>query len=138
MPTLKTTSANIRPPALPGDVGYNLCACETIVIKPGAFAVVPTGVHVQIPDGFFAQILPRSSANMGGRLIVLTGVIDTGYRGELKALVHNVSHDQPAVIQAGQSVAQLVLFASITFPLELVDALDESPRGHNGFGSTGH
>ena len=139
---LLTTSDSLQAPALPGDVGYDLHASERVYIAAGGFAAVPTAVHVQLPAGYFGLILPRSSANATGALVALTGVIDNGYRGELLVMVHNIGrvpdgHVGGRWIEAGQALAQLVLFPISVFPLQRVTELEPSERGHNRMGSTG-
>lgn len=135
-PTVRTTSGHLKAPALDGDVGYNLPAVQGVTIEPGGFAIVHTGIRVQMPPGFWGLIVARSSANRHGRLLVLPGVIDNGYRGELTAMCHNLS-TEPATIGEGIAVAQLVLLPVVVFPVEQVLFLDDSERGDNGYGSTG-
>ncbi len=138
MLTLRTTNPqHLRPPALPGDVGYNLRSVGAVLLLPGGFARVPTGVRVQIPEGYFGLIVPRSGTNLSGDLLVLTGVIDNGYRGELYALVHNLNHSKAVGISEGAAVCQLVLLPCCVFPIEAVLELSDTDRGANGFGSTG-
>ena len=81
------------------------------------------------------MIVPRSSANLAG-LLVCTSVIDQGFRGELLVLVRNMGANM-AIVTKGQSIAQLILLPSYTPDIEVVDELDESERGEQGFGSTG-
>lgn len=160
-PALKTTSLSFSPPAICGDVGYNLPACKEVLVKAGSFARIPTGIHVEMPPELWGMVLPRSSANVSGNLIVLSGVIDNGYRGELQVFVHNLSKPSLLLwaarslkldecwlgemeqregtrIRVGQSVAQLVLFHSVVPPIALVANLSPSDRGNRGFGSTGN
>lgn len=146
IPKLKHVGEGILQPKLSGDVGYDLVCSEEVklgsktaeaLLDPEApsFASIPTGVHVEFPPGIWGMILPRSSSNTSG-LLVLPGVIDNGYRGELFALVHNLT-PKIRYVAKGTRIAQLVLFPSLVFPLERVEVLTESERGHNGFGSTG-
>lgn len=152
---LKTTSAALQSPSLAGDVGYNLPASGKHVIKPGEFLQVGTGIKVELPEGVWGAILPRSSTNRSGKILALAGVIDNGYRGELTVMVHNLekvdrwrwlrniikgkrpSAGYGVVVEAGQSLAQLVLFPVLVVEIELVDALSDSHRGEKGYGSTG-
>jgi dUTP pyrophosphatase len=154
LPILKSTSRALLSPSLPGDVGYNLPALEPTTVPPGAYVEVGTGIKVEIPEGYWGLILPRSSANRTRKLLVLTGVIDQGFRGELMAWVHNLRHhswwtrlmcwltrnpDRYSVqVQSGQSLAQLVLLPACVFPIDYVDSLSESHRGENGYGHTGN
>jgi dUTP pyrophosphatase len=135
-PTLKTTSDNISHPSMPGDVGYNLKVSEEIVSLPaGKLVSIKTDVRVEIPEGYWGLILPRSSANMSG-ILIFSGVIDTGYRGELFVLALNLG-SSARLLTKGQSLAQMVFFPSSVFDLERVEDLSDSHRGNNGFGSTG-
>lgn len=160
-PTLKTTSLAFCPPAIEGDVGYNLPASKEVLIRAGKFACIPTGIHVEMPPETWGIVMARSSANISENLIVLTGAIDNGYRGELRVFVHNVSRPsfllriarflkldecwledmerrEATHIRVGQSIAQLVLFHSVVPPVALVANLSPSSRGDRGFGSTGN
>lgn len=133
-----STGPELEPPAMPGDVGTNLPSLEDVVIPARSYAELWSGVCIELPKGIWAMIVPRSSANRSGKLIVCAGVIDTGYRGPLAACVHNVS-DEPVTIEAGKSVAQLVFYSSIVpVSLHRVEQLSDSARGANGFGSTGN
>jgi dUTP pyrophosphatase len=148
-------------PKLEGDVGHNLPAVEEVIVRPGEFAFIHTGAKLAMPDGVWGLVLPRSSTNMGGKLISLTGVIDTGYRGELGVMVHNVSRPSlwsrirwlfldswrgklsPGTVRVlkDQSLAQMVFFIAVN---PLVESVEELPaakdggRGDKRFGSTGH
>lgn len=136
MPTLKTTSRNLHPPSLDGDVGYNLPASTSVVVKADGFCQVPTGIKVELPPGIWGLIVARSSANRSGIFVVLPGVIDNGYRGELTVMVHNLSEVDVNVIE-GTSLGQLVLLPCVIYPVELVSSLNGSARGENAYGHTG-
>jgi dUTP pyrophosphatase len=123
-------------PKLEGDVGYDLVVSETTSIEPHSFANVPHKVAVKLPKGFWGIILARSGTNIAGKLIVLPGVIDTGYTGRLFALLHNVSNET-IKIKKGTRVCQLILIQAQLFPMLFVSALPSTERGDGGFGSTG-
>lgn len=133
---LRATSANLEQPAYEGDVGYNLHTAYDQMVPAGSFAQIKTGIKVHIPDGYWGLIIARSSANLTGRIIVLPGVVDAGYRGELTAMCHNVSDEDQQVLK-GVAVAQLVLVPAAVFPVEYRLLLDPSARGDNGYGSSG-
>lgn len=133
---MKTTSSNLRPPALPGDVGFDLPANESVFVRSGQSAEVHTGIYVELPPGHFGLILPKSSANRYD-LIVKVGVIDQGYRGELLALAHNPTDNLKTVFE-GEAIAQLVVLPMVVPKLVRVDRLSDSERGEQGFGSTGN
>ena len=123
-------------PKLDGDVGYDLVVSETTIVEPHSFASIPHDVKVGLPKGHWGLILARSGTNIAGKLMVLPGCIDTGYTGQLFALVHNLSGDSVQV-QWGTRVCQLVLVQACVFPLVHVGKLGDSERGDAGFGSTG-
>ena len=121
------------------DAGYDLFASENARIEPGARASVGTGIAVAIPDGHAGLVLPRSglAARHGIALVNAPGLIDAGYRGEIRILLLNTDRDAAFVIVPGDRIAQLVI--TRVEPTEFVEAteLSESGRGTAGFGSTG-
>jgi len=125
--------------AHPGDAGYDLCAAESAVLRPGERASVGTGIAVAIPDGCAGLVLPRSglAARHGITLPNAPGLIDSGYRGELRVLLLNTDPAEPFGVSAGDRIAQLVLIRLEPAPLEEVESLEETARGLGGFGSTG-
>ncbi|MGO9882068.1 MAG: dUTP diphosphatase [Solirubrobacteraceae bacterium] len=125
--------------AHPGDAGLDLCALEAAVLGPGERASVATGIAVEIPPGGAGLVLPRSglAARHGIALVNAPGLIDSGYRGELKVLLLNTDRAASFEIAPGDRIAQLVLIAvDLATPLE-VDVLSESERGAGGLGSSG-
>ena len=120
-----------------GDVGLDIPAIldEAVTIRPGMGSFIPGGFRVQLPDGYFGMVLPRSSNNRRG-LHICTGVIDNGYIGELGTEVRNISH-QEITIEPGERLSQLVLFPAVRpIPIPTV-SFKETDRGEQGFGSTG-
>jgi dUTP diphosphatase len=134
-------SPEARPPtqAHDGDAGYDLHAAQALTIAPGERASVATGIAVAIPPGQAGLVVPRSglAARHGISVVNAPGLIDSGYRGELRVLLLNTDRSEPFVVEAGDRIAQLVLVAVETAELEEVDELDETARGGGGFGSTG-
>jgi dUTP pyrophosphatase len=122
-----------------GDAGYDLFAAEAAVIEPGRRASVGTGIAVAIPDGWAGLVLPRSglAARHGITLPNAPGLIDSGYRGEVRVLLLNADPEAVFEVQVGDRVAQLVLVRFESPPVEEVAELDATPRGAGGFGSTG-
>lgn len=122
-----------------GDAGLDLYACEAAHIGPGERWSVGTGVAVEIPAGHAGLVLPRSglAKKHGITLVNSPGLIDAGYRGELRVLLLNTDPAETFRVQPGDRIAQLVI-APITLaePVETV-ALAESARGEGGFGSSG-
>ena len=130
-----------RPPAQahPGDAGYDLFAAESAVVEPGRRASVGTGLAVAIPDGCAGLVLPRSglAARHGITLPNAPGLIDSGYRGELRVLLLNTDPDVSFDVAVGDRIAQLVIVRVEAPPLEEAAELGETTRGEGGFGSTG-
>ena len=125
--------------AYDGDAGLDLAACEHAELGPGERAVVGTGVAVAIPDGYAGLVLPRSglAARHGLTLVNAPGLIDSGYRGELKVILLNTDAREPFAIEPGMRIAQLVLVEAASVRLVEVEELPESERGAAGFGSSG-
>ncbi len=122
-----------------GDAGLDLYACENAHIGPGERWSVGTGVAVEIPDGHAGLVLPRSglARDHGISLVNAPGLIDSGYRGELRVLLLNNDPADIFRISAGDRIAQLVLVPiALAEPVE-APALAESARGEGGFGSSG-
>jgi dUTP pyrophosphatase len=119
-----------------GDVGLDLCTSETTVIYPGGIKRVHLSAKVAIPSGFWGLLIARSSTNAQG-ILILPGVIDSGYRGNLYALCVNLS-DIIIRWSVGARVCQLILIpAALEIVVKRVDELPSSDRGVNSFGSTG-
>jgi dUTP pyrophosphatase len=121
------------------DAGYDLRAAEEAVIKPGGRAIVGTGIAVAIPDGHAGLVLPRSglAARHGITLTNSPGLIDAGYRGEVRVLVLNTDSREPFEISVGDRIAQLVVVRAEQLTFEEVAELDETARAAGGFGSSG-
>jgi dUTP pyrophosphatase len=124
------------------DAGYDLIVSEDTLIPPGQFVDVPCGISVELPERTWAMITGRSSTLRKRRLLVSTGIIDTGYRGPLFAGVQNLDVNPEAdsqLVEKGERLAQLILFSNTTmrYPMMRVGQLGPSLRGTNGFGSTG-
>lgn len=120
------------------DAGLDLYAAEAATIEPGGRALVPTGIALAIPPGYAGFVLPRSGLALrhGVTLLNTPGLIDSGYRGEIKVLL--VNHDRAAAtIARGDRIAQLVVQRVEPTELIEVDELPSSDRGTGGFGSTG-
>lgn len=109
---------------------------EAKLLLPLDRAFIHTGVHIQLPEGYEAQVRGRSGLNKKHGIVVPVGTIDSDYRGEIGVVVYNLSREQ-YTIQPGERVAQLVISPVIQADWEQVDSLDETERGDGGFGSTG-
>jgi dUTP diphosphatase len=125
--------------AYPGDAGLDLYALEEAVLAPGERASVRTGIAVEIDDGQAGLVLPRSglAARHGIALVNAPGLIDAGYRGEVRVLLLNTDRSVSFSIASGDRIAQLVLVKVETPAVVEVDELAVSERGAGGFGSSG-
>ena len=123
--------------ATPGSAAYDLYAAvkEPLVLPPGSRACVATDIAIQIPDGCYGRIAPRSGLSMKGS-DVGAGVIDADYRGPVGVLLIN-NGTSSFLISPHDRIAQLLLETILTPPVEVVDDLEETSRGEGGFGSTG-
>lgn len=125
--------------AAPGDAGLDLLATEDASLEPGQRAAIPTGIALAIPEGYAGFVLPRSGRALKEGLGVANapGLIDSGYRGEIKVIAVNLDPSSPIDIKRGDKIAQLVVQAVERVELGPVDELPSSERGDGGFGSTG-
>lgn len=138
--------------AYPTDAGADLCATQSVQIKPGEVVKISTGVHIALPKGTFGLIADRSSMGKRG-LKVMGGIVDETYRGELGVMLANVKQvsfwqrfcdwlrayplDYSETIQVGDKIAQLLIIPCLTPKFFQVDSLNNTDRGSGGFGSTG-
>ena len=135
------------------DAGYDLFSTEYVVIEPFQRKLISTGINVAIPQGFYGRIAPRSGLACKKGVDVMAGVIDSGYRGEIKVLLINLNFEgynlAPNAIEAmfgsankleikpGDRIAQLIIEKCHTIEWEAAETLQESQRGEHGFGSSG-
>jgi len=124
--------------AYDGDAGLDLAAAEGLTIGPGERAVVGTGLAVAIPPGYTGLVVPRSglAARSGLGKVNSPGVIDAGYRGEVRVVLLNTDRKEPFVVEPGMRIAQLLVVPVPPVRLVEVDELPESERGERGFGSS--
>ena len=122
-----------------GDAGYDLYTVEPVDLAPGQRAMVRTGIAIEVSHGHAALVLPRSglAAKHGVSVVNAPGLIDSGYRGEVRVLLLNTDLHDRFRADPGDRIAQLVLVRVETPPVEEVDELRESARGEGGFGSSG-
>ncbi len=122
-----------------GDAGCDLVSIEEVVLAPGARALVSTGLAVAIPPGHGGFVLPRSglASRHGVTCANAPGLIDAGYRGEVKIALVNLDRHETYVVHAGDRIAQLVVLPVEPATFTVVDELSASERGVGGFGSTG-
>ncbi len=131
--------ARLPAQAYDGDAGLDLSACERVVLGPGERAVVGTGIAVAIPPGHAGLVLPRSglAARHGLGKVNAPGLIDEGYRGEVKVILLNTDRTEPFVVEPGMRIAQLVVVELPQVEVVEVDELPPSERGAGGLGSSG-
>ncbi|MFN8050086.1 MAG: dUTP diphosphatase [Acidimicrobiales bacterium] len=126
--------------AKPGDAGVDLRSAVDVTLQPGGHrALVPTGIAIAIPEGYAGFVQPRSGLALqhGVTCLNTPGLIDSGYRGELKVLLINTDPTEAFEITRGERIAQLVVQAVEHPRFVEVDSLEESERGEGGFGHTG-
>lgn len=126
--------------AYAGDAGLDLAACDRVEIGPGERALVGTGLAVAIPEGHAGFVQPRSglAANHGLTVLNTPGLIDPGYRGEVRVILHNSDAQTPFVVEPGMRIAQLVVVPLAGIEPVEVEALPDTERGARGTGSSGH
>jgi len=124
--------------AYAGDAGLDLATCERIELGPGERAVVPTGIAVAIPEGFAGFVQPRSGLAVRHGIAVVNspGLVDSGYRGEIRVVLLNTDRERAFVAEPGERIAQLVVLPVPDLELVEVDELPASERGVRGFGSS--
>lgn len=122
-----------------GDAGLDLLAATDATLKPGERAAIPTGIAVAIPHGYAGFVHARSGRALKEGLAIVNapGLIDAGYRGEIKVIVINLDDSVPIHVTRGEKIAQLVIQAVEQAEVEVVADLSPSERGEGGFGSTG-
>ncbi len=119
-----------------GDAGMDLFSSESVTMKPGERAPIPTGIAMAIPHGNVGLIWDKSGRAVNEGLTTLAGVIDSGYRGEIKVIIFNTSNET-VTLEKHQKIAQ-ILIQQIKHPTVIeVDTLEHTSRGSGGFGSTG-
>ena len=121
-----------------GDAGADICSVEHIFIPPKHWQIIKTGISIELPDGYEAQIRPRSglAAKHGITVLNTPGTIDSGYRGEIGVIIMNHSNDEFEIV-IGMKIAQMVIAQYEIVKYNEVKILSDTERGHGGFGSTG-
>ena len=139
LPVLRLRDDAVVPEqAYAGDAGLDLAACERVELGPGERATVGTGLAVAIPDGHAGFVQPRSglAAKHGITIVNTPGLVDSGYRGELKVVLLNTDRREPFVVEPGMRIAQLVVLPVAAVAPREVGELPASERGERGFGSS--
>jgi dUTP pyrophosphatase len=133
---LASEHARLPARATDGSAGYDLYACESVLIESGKRQLVDTGVMMEVPLGYYGRIAPRSSLAWKSSIDVGAGVIDPDYRSKIGVLLIN-NGTKPFLVKIGDRIAQIIITAIITPELVLCDELSITERGEGGFGSTG-
>lgn len=130
--------AHIPQKAHEDDAGFDLYASEDFLLKAHCFGCVPTAISIELPDGFEAQVRPRSglAAKYGVTVLNAPGTIDAGYRGEIKVILINHGNED-FTITAGMRIAQMIISPVLLARFVEASSLAESDRGEGGFGSSG-
>lgn len=123
--------------ANPSDAGMDIRASEGANIPPLGRATVPTGVFLEIPEGHYGRIAPRSGLAHKHGIDVLAGVVDSSYRGEVKVVLHNTDPYEAFHVSAGDRIAQLIIERHYNMDFVEVEDLASTDRGSGGFGSSG-
>lgn len=133
-----TDAATLPVRAYAGDAGLDLAAAERVELAPGGRATVGTGLAVAIPEGHAGFVQPRSglAAEHGITIVNAPGLVDSGYRGELRIVLLNTDRERTFVVEPGMRIAQLVLLAVATPQSVEVNELPDTERGGKGFGSS--
>lgn len=136
--SVKRISENAKIPcyAHEGDAGMDIFSSTDIIIEPMHRTAVPTGLEIEIPDGYAGLVWDKSGMALKEGLKTMAGVIDSSYRGELRVVVVNLS-SRDIEIKKGEKIAQMLLQPITTAKIKEVKNLTETKRGKNGFGSTG-
>lgn len=123
----------------PGDAGFDLYVSDTVCVRPGEFIDAPCDISIQLPSNMWALVTGRSSTIRRRGLLVVQGIIDSGYRGPIYTGVQNLGNEE-VWIEQGERLAQLIPFELVSNAVEFmyVDELRDSTRGERGFGSTGN
>jgi dUTP pyrophosphatase len=136
---LLVPEARIPRRAYEGDAAFDLCAAEAATLAPGGRAVVGTGLALGLPPGLAALTMPRSglAAKHGIAIVNAPGLIDPGYRGEVRIILLNTDREEPFEVSAGDRIAQLLFLPLTQVALTSVEVLQDTSRGERGFGSSG-
>jgi len=139
LPILRLRAEAVVPSrAYDGDAGFDLAACERVELAPGERATVGTGLAVAVPDGYAGFVQPRSglASRHGITIVNAPGLVDSGYRGEVRVVLLNTDPREPFVVEPGMRIAQLVVVPVPGVETVEVDELPQSERGVRGFGSS--
>lgn len=137
---IKLLSTNAKVPIRANEfaAGYDLFSLYNYTIHPHQRILIQTGIAIEIPDGYYGRIAPRSGLAMKKGIDVMAGVIDSDYRGELGVLLLNTDPEKVFYIESGDKIAQIIFEKYYSFDIEISDEISKTNRGDGGFGSTGN
>jgi dUTP pyrophosphatase len=118
------------------DAGADLCCSDPFTLAPGERRLIPTGLAIEVPPGYYGRVAPRSGLAVRHGIQTLAGVVDSGYRGELQVLLINLG-EKPVSFEAGARIAQLIIERIAVCDYAWAEELSDTARGSGGFGSTG-
>jgi len=135
---VKLLTKNSKSPTrnTPTDAGLDLYSSEASLVRARGWKAISAGISISIPDGYYARIAPRSGLAYKHGLDVFAGVVDSGYRGEIKVIIYNAG-EKDYLINQGDKIAQLIIEKCYLWEVKVVDELNDSDRGERGFGSSG-
>lgn len=133
---MKISETTIPHYAGEGDAGLDLYSCEDLIIRPSERTAVPTGIKMEIPQGYVGLVWDKSGLALKSGIKTMAGVVDAGYRGEIRVVLINSSKED-FIIKKNSKIAQMLIQKIERPQIEIVSELNESQRGENGFGSTG-
>jgi len=134
---LQHESAKLPTKGSPHSAGYDLYASAQVVIPPKGRELIPLGISVKIPNGYYGRIAPRSSLALSAGIDVGAGVVDSDYRGLIGVVLFNHDHKRDFKVSIGDRIAQLIITPYVDLSVKSVGSLDQTKRGEGGFGSTG-
>jgi dUTP pyrophosphatase len=141
VPNLKVVrlekDARIPARSNPTDAGADLFSTEAVMIHPGERKTLCTGIAIEIPEGFYGRVAPRSGLAAKQGVDVLAGVVDSSYRGEIKVVLLNTDKSNTFHVEKGDRIAQLIIESHFNLPFLECESLGSSDRDQGGFGSTG-
>jgi dUTP pyrophosphatase len=133
---LLTENSKLPTRNTPTDAGLDLYASETSLIRGGEWKAISAGISISIPDGYYARIAPRSGLAYKYGIDVFAGVVDSGYRGEIKVILYNAGK-KDYLINKGDKIAQLIIEKCYLWDTIITKELEQSDRGERGLGSSG-
>ena len=136
---IKLLATNAKAPVRANDcaAGYDLYSSFDALIYPQERMLIKTGISIEIPEGYYGRIAPRSGLALKNGIDIMAGVIDSDYRGDLGVIIYNTDKDKPFHIKIGDRIAQIVFEKYYNFDIEVSDEISKTSRGDGGFGSTG-